>query len=135
MQIAREFRDAYECVDSLDNEMMQWALIDEEFREFERAAQFEPDANTLKELADLVYVCAQYAANMGWDLDEALRLVHESNMSKLGPDGKPLRRADGKVLKGPNYKKPDLEHLVDPINPLSVLIGIKIKYTMSKIER
>ena len=68
MQIAREFRDAYDCVDSLDNEMMQWALIDEEFREFEKAAQFEPDAATLKELADLVYVCMQYAANMGWDL-------------------------------------------------------------------
>ena len=117
MQIAREFRDAYDCVDSLDNEMMQWALIDEEFREFEKAAQFEPDAATLKELADLVYVCMQYAANMGWDLDEALRLVHESNMSKLGSDGKPLRRADGKVLKGPSYKKPDLSHLVDPNQP------------------
>ena len=117
MQIAREFREAYDCVDSIDNEMMQWSLIDEEFREFEKAAQFEPDADTLKELADLVYVCAQYAANMGWDLDEALRLVHESNMSKLGSDGKPLRRADGKVLKGPNYKAPDLTGLVDPNQP------------------
>ena len=117
MQMAREFREAYECVDSLDNEMMQWSLIDEEFREFEKAAQFEPDVDTLKELTDLVYVCMQYAANMGWDLDEALRLVHESNMSKLGTDGKPLRRADGKVLKGPNYKKPDLSALVDANQP------------------
>ena len=115
--MAREFRVAYECEDSLKNELMQWNLVDEEFREFERAVQFEPDVNALKELADLVYVCAQYAANMGWDLDEALRLVHESNMSKLGPDGKPIRRADGKVLKGPNYQKPDLEHLVDPNQP------------------
>ena len=41
----------------------------------------------LKELADLVYVCYQYAANMGWDLDEAMHRVHESNMSKLDEYG------------------------------------------------
>ena len=66
----------------------------------------------LKELADLVYVCYQYAENMRWDLDGALDLVHESNMSKLGEDGKPIYREDGKVLKGPNYKPPDLTDLV-----------------------
>ena len=49
---------------------------------------------------------------MGWDLDEALDRVHESNMTKLGEDGKPIRREDGKVLKGPNYKAPDLTDLV-----------------------
>ena len=66
----------------------------------------------LKELADLVYVCYQYAANMGWDLDETLHRVHESNMSKLDEDGKPIYRDDGKVLKGPNYAPPNLEDLV-----------------------
>ena len=69
-------------------------------------------ANCLKELADLVYVCYQYAENMGWDLDEAMYRVHESNMSKLGEDGKPIYRKDGKVLKGPNYEPPNLEDLV-----------------------
>ena len=69
-------------------------------------------ANCLKELADLVYVCYQYAANMGWDLDEAMHRVHESNMSKLDEYGKPIYREDGKVLKGPNYKPPHLEDLV-----------------------
>ena len=67
---------------------------------------------TLKELADLVYVCYQYAINMGWNLDEALNLVHLSNLSKLGEDGEPIYRDDGKVLKGPNYKPPDLSELV-----------------------
>ena len=66
----------------------------------------------LKELADLVYVCYQYAANMGWDLDEALHRVHESNMSKLDEYGKPILREDGKVLKGPKYAPPNLEDLV-----------------------
>ena len=55
--------------------------------------------NELKELADLVYVCFQYAENNEWDLEEALDRVHKSNMSKLGLDGKPIRRKDGKVLK------------------------------------
>ena len=66
----------------------------------------------LKELADLVYVCYQYAVNMQWDLDEALFRVHHSNMSKLDEYGKPIYREDGKVLKGPNYKPPNLEDLV-----------------------
>ena len=43
---------------------------------------------------------------------KALELVHASNMSKLGEDGKPIRRDDGKILKGPNYKEPDLSGLV-----------------------
>ena len=43
---------------------------------------------------------------------DAFQLVHQSNMSKLGPDGKPIFREDGKVLKGPNYRAPDLSGLV-----------------------
>tara|TARA_R100000742_G_C4224744_1_gene47632 strand:- start:43 stop:192 length:150 start_codon:yes stop_codon:yes gene_type:complete len=49
---------------------------------------------------------------MGWDLDRALHRVHESNMSKLDDEGKPIYREDGKVLKGPNYKPPNLEDLI-----------------------
>lgn len=85
-------------------------LIGEEFEEFMQ--ETKDPAASLKELADLVYVCYGYAATFGWDLDEAVERVHESNMSKLGDDGKPIYREDGKVLKGPNYKKPDLSDLV-----------------------
>jgi len=87
-------------------------LIDEEWSEFHQAFHFESSENQLKELADLVYVCYQYAANLEWDLDEALKRVHKSNMSKLDEYGKPIYRADGKVLKGPNYKPPILTDLV-----------------------
>lgn len=45
-------------------------------------------------------------------LHEALLRVHASNISKLGDDGKPIKREDGKILKGPNYKEPDLSDLV-----------------------
>ena len=112
IDMARDFRRAYECVDSADNEQMQMNLITEEMKEFGASAAFDTVAEALKELADLVYVCAQYAANLGWDLDQALKRVHDSNLTKLGSDGKPLRRADGKVMKGPNYKPPVLTDLV-----------------------
>ena len=93
---------------------MQLSLIDEEYKEFRSAFYNEPYEAELKELADLVYVCFQYAENMEWDLEEALDRVHKSNMSKLGLDGTPIRRADGKVLKGPNYQPPELTDLVNP---------------------
>ena len=93
---------------------MQRDLIVAEFKEFRYAATEEGYEAELKELADLVYVCFQYAENMEWDLEEALDRVHRSNMSKLGLDGTPIRRADGKVLKGPNYQPPILNDLINP---------------------
>ena len=64
-----------------------------------------------KELADLLYVVYGTAATYGIPIDEVFNRVHESNMSKLGEDGKPVYRNDGKVLKGPNYKEPSMEGL------------------------
>ena len=91
---------------------VQKALIDEEWSEFHEAYHMKDDCEQLKELADLVYVCYQFAASQEWDLDEAISRVHESNMSKLDNNGKPIYRADGKVLKGPNYKEPYLLDLI-----------------------
>ena len=115
---AIEFRNAYQIPNSLSGRTRQKNLIVEEFKEFLEADQsmvlMHPQDReaTLKELADLIYVCAQYAENMNWDIEQALRRVHASNMSKLGEDGKPIYREDGKVLKGPNYQPPDLSDLV-----------------------
>jgi predicted HAD superfamily Cof-like phosphohydrolase len=90
-------------------ESMRFRLIIEELNEFTDATDKE---NLLKEMADLLYVVYGYAATYGLPIDEAFKRVHESNMSKLGDDGKPLYREDGKVLKGPNYKPADLSKLV-----------------------
>ena len=117
---AKEFRSTYGIKNSADRAKRgyQHELLVEEFKEFLEAEGMlfmhgrNHQADALKELADLVYVCYQYAENMSWNLDEAMNRVHESNMSKLDKDGKPIYRDDGKVLKGPNYKPPDLSDLV-----------------------
>ena len=117
---AKEFRTKYQIKNSHGRiqRSHQKDLIVEEFKEFLEAdgMMFKHGHNaqeeTLKELADLVYVCYQYAENMDWFLDEALNRVHISNLSKLGEDNKPIRREDGKILKGPNYKPPDLSDLI-----------------------
>lgn len=69
----------------------------------------------LKELADLRYVLEGAAVSFGLPIDAAYAEVHRSNMSKLGEDGKPIRRTDGKVLKGPNYSPADMTPFVPQI--------------------
>ena len=104
---------------------LQQDLIVEESNEFfEACADLFKDQNNrsnqaalLKELADLVFVCYQFAAAFGLDLDTAMRRVFESNMSKLGEDGKPIYRDDGKVLKGPHYKRANVSDLIPDTNP------------------
>ena len=103
---------------------MQSTLIREEAKEFFDAADevfADPENDKrreelLKELSDLVFVCYQFAAAYKLDLDEALRRVFESNMSKLDEQGNVIYREDGKVLKGPNYQPPDLSGLFPQAN-------------------
>ena len=119
-QQAGEFRKSFRVKNSTTpaSRTLQRRLIVEEFKEFLDAENqlimglTVNSAECLKELSDLVYVCYQYAANLGWDLDEALDRVHQSNMSKLDDSGNPIYREDGKVLKGPNYEPPNLNDLV-----------------------
>lgn len=102
-------------------------LIDEEVKELfsdidtaiahlEKGETVPPDLyiNMLKELADVQVVVSGMSVALKplKELEEAFKRVYESNMSKLGEDGKPIYREDGKVLKGPNYFKPDLSDLV-----------------------
>jgi len=123
---ARQFREVFKQ-ETLDNISqfgfvkkqlwdMQVGLVEEESKEFIEAAgecfadpeNVDRRADLLKELSDLVFVCYQFAAAFNLDLDKAMTLVFESNMSKLDEQGKPIFRADGKVLKGPNYAPPHL---------------------------
>jgi predicted HAD superfamily Cof-like phosphohydrolase len=66
-------------------------------------------AKLAKEMADMLYVIYGTFDLLGLPADKVFNEVHRSNMSKLGPDGLPVLRSDGKVLKGPNYSEADIE--------------------------
>ena len=87
-------------------------LIQEEYTELMDAISNGDDDEVLKELCDLVYVCVGFAVTYGWSFDTAFNRVHQSNMSKLDPDGNPVYREDGKVVKPSGYKPPKLLDLV-----------------------
>lgn len=97
---------------------LQIKLIIEEYTEvieaFDAFKQndISTHADLLKELADLVFVCYQAAENMGWNLDEAMQRIFDSNMSKLDNTGAPIRNEAGKIMKGPNYQPPNLLSIV-----------------------
>jgi predicted HAD superfamily Cof-like phosphohydrolase len=84
------------------------ALLEEEVGEFVAASEKGDLVAIADALADITYVVYGTALTYGIDLDSVLREVHRSNMSKLGSDGKPLVRDDGKVLKSERYFPPDI---------------------------
>lgn len=96
---------------------MRILLLQEEVGEYVNAIDQEDILEIADALADIVYVAYGAALTHGVDLDAVLAEVHRSNMSKLGEDGKPIYREDGKVLKGPNYSPPDLFPIVLKRNP------------------
>ena len=89
------------------------SLINEELEEFKEAIK----NNDLKEVADaltdILYVTYGAGHAFGIDLDKCFDEVQTSNMSKLGQDGKPIYNNEGKVMKGPNYFKPDLSKFLN----------------------
>jgi predicted HAD superfamily Cof-like phosphohydrolase len=106
-------------------ETMRLALIQEEFAELLDACGYDLAAQEIRDveltkwrstdlveaadaLGDLDYVVNGAALGMGIPLPDVTAEIHRSNMSKMGADGKPIYREDGKVLKGPNYSPPNL---------------------------
>ncbi len=111
VDVDKEF--SYESVhlrrDLMTEELVE---IEDEFYRLELGLPINKTKLT-KELADLMYVTIGTAVTFGLPLEEVFTEVHKSNMSKLGDDGKPVRRADGKILKGENYKEPELDKYFD----------------------
>ena len=96
------------------NFRMSSRLIAEEYGEWTEEYHFKDNPeDELKELTDLVYVIFGYANSQGWDLNEAVKRVHENNMGRMyQPDGTIKRREDGKVLRNKEYPKVQLGDLV-----------------------
>ena len=84
------------------------SLIKEELEELKKAIKDNDILEVADALTDILYVAYGAGHAFGINLDECFNEVQESNMSKLGSDGKPIYNESGKVMKGPNYFKPDL---------------------------
>jgi len=96
---------------------LRYDLIREELAELLQAQADQNLVEIADALTDLLYVVYGAGHAYGINLDTCFAEVHASNMSKLGEDGKPIYREDGKVLKGPNFFEPELEEIVFGPNP------------------
>ena len=92
--------------------MLRYNLIKEELDEFKQALDNKDLLEVADALTDILYVTYGAGHAFGINLDACFEEVQNSNMSKLGNDKKPIYNDQGKVMKGPNYFKPDLSKLV-----------------------
>lgn len=95
-----------------DRAKLRVELIDEEFAELKAAIQMKDIVGIADALGDLEYVINGAALEYGINLPEVVKEIHRSNMTKLGPDGKPIYREDGKILKGDNYEEPNIRKVL-----------------------
>ena len=91
---------------------LRYDLIQEELDELKEAIDNKDIKEVADALTDILYVTYGAGHAFGVNLDKCFKEVQNSNMSKLGADGKPIYNDKGKVLKGPNYFKPDLTKFV-----------------------
>ncbi len=87
---------------------LRYELIKEELEELRQAIKDKDIKEVADALTDILYVTYGAGHAFGIDLDKCFKEIQDSNMSKLGSDGKPIYNEYGKVMKGPNYFKPDL---------------------------
>ena len=118
--MVREFMNAFEQEVKTETEMpdketqvLRYALIHEELNEFVDAMKKEDLVEVADALTDLLYVVYGAGHAFGIDLDKCFAEVQRSNMSKLGEDGKPIYRDDGKVMKGQNFSEPQLKECLN----------------------
>ena len=93
---------------------LRFSLMDEENKEYLEAIQNKDMTEVADALGDMLYILCGTIITHGMQnvIDEVFEEIQRSNMSKLGNDGKPIYREDGKVLKGPNYFKPDIAKIL-----------------------
>ena len=91
---------------------LRYDLIHEELTELKEAINKKDIKEVADALTDILYVTYGAGHAFGIDLDKCFKEVQDSNMSKLGSDGKPIYNEKGKVMKGPNYFKPNLDKFV-----------------------
>ncbi len=100
---------------TLQKNLLRYKLMREENEEYLDAANNKDLVEVADALGDMLYIlCGTIIEHgMQYKIEEVFNEIQKSNMSKLGADGKPIYREDGKVLKGPNYFRPDLKSILD----------------------
>ncbi len=95
--------------------LLRFNLMKEENEEYLEAANNNDLTEVADALGDMLYILCGTIIEHGMQhkIEEVFDEIQSSNMSKLGADGKPIYREDGKVLKGPNYFKPDIDRILD----------------------
>ena len=99
----------------LDTVNLRIELIREELQELIDACGARDIVEVADALTDILYVTYGAAHSFGIPIDACFKEVQRSNMSKLGEDGKPIYREDGKVMKGPGYSVPDLKNVLQTV--------------------
>ena len=99
----------------IDKNKLRFNLMKEENEEYFEAANNNDMVEVADALGDMLYILCGTIIEHGMEhkIDEIFREIQNRNMSKLGADGSPIYREDGKVLKGPNYFKPDIEGILN----------------------
>tara|TARA_B100001123_G_scaffold408124_1_gene501023 strand:- start:1698 stop:2069 length:372 start_codon:yes stop_codon:yes gene_type:complete len=92
---------------------LRFDLINEELDELKKAMETKDLKEVADALTDILYVTYGAGCAYGIDLDKCFKEVQRANMSKLGKDGQPIFNEKGKVMKGPNYKEPNLKQFVE----------------------
>jgi len=95
--------------------LLRYELMREENEEYLEAANNNDLVEVADALGDMLYILCGTIIEHGMQhkIEEVFNEIQRSNMSKLGADGKPIYREDGKVLKGPNYFKPNIQKILD----------------------
>jgi len=100
---------------SMQKLKLRFDLMDEENQEYLEAAENNDLVEVADALGDMLYILCGTILEHGMQhkIEEVFNEIQRSNMSKLGADGKPIYREDGKVMKGPNYFKPNIESILN----------------------
>jgi len=103
------------CLVKKDLWFLRGTLLSEELEEYAQACVAEDLVAVADALADQLYILlgTMHVHGMAGKIEEIFDEVQRSNMSKLGSDGKPVLRADGKILKGPDFTEPDIKSIID----------------------
>ena len=99
----------------INRNLLRYKLMREENEEYLDAANNKDLVEVADALGDMLYILCGTIIEHGMQhtIEEVFNEIQKSNMSKLGADGKPIFREDGKVLKGPNYFKPDINSILN----------------------